>query len=268
MRYRRRRYSRRYRSYKTRYRRSYRRGFRRYRRSATNRTKSSTIKLTLDGLWTFRTGATTTTNYPVYNPFTFNVMNIPGFSQYLTTYSKFRILKAVLYVGRSIAGTTNSNSLTNNYLVVGSRPFANTRISPRTNSPSPLDFVPPKSEESLRQSRWQKVLYPKSYSTNIRVGFYPYTMISTGGPAWNWNASEAYRYQRVWESRKWMPLSWAGADGENSIANQAITFYGPYMVMDLQNVDINPSTAGELPATSTVASNVQLVVYCQFSGQS
>ena len=54
-------------------------------------------------------------------PFAFTPSTVPGFAEYKATYSHFRILKAKLYISRNVL---NMEGSTNNYLVVGSRPFA------------------------------------------------------------------------------------------------------------------------------------------------
>lgn len=256
-----------------------RRHFRRYRRRARG-TKSAIIKLTFDGVWQFRIGAgqagNTGNSNPVYQPFSFPVTAIPGFTDYLDTYTRFRILKAQLYVGRSVAysggGTGNSNALTNNYLIVGSRPFANVQSALLTSTvPATTNLVPAQVEDSLRQTKWQKVKYPSTTRTAIRIGFYPYTLITTGGPAWE--VGNQYQYQRIWEARRWMPITWAGAGqslgtgATSSLQGRSLTFYGPYMVCDLQATGTDSSNAGEFTPNMNLTSNVQLVVRVQFSGQ-
>lgn len=179
-------------------------------------------------------------------------------------------------MGRSTAysggQTGNSNALTNNYLIVGSRPFAQTQAALSDGTtPGVINLVPAQLENALRQTRWQKTKYPGTTKTALRIGFYPYTMITTGGPAMS--EESVYNYQRPWEGRRWMPITWAGA-GQNDTTggsqyqpNRALRFFGPYMVAELQATGTAEGTAGEFTPTISLTSNVQLVVWVQFSGQ-
>ena len=98
----------------------YRRPYRRPRR-APKGTYSSKVTLTQNAQWTLfsESGGSR-----LWNPFIFSPSVVPGFMDYQTTYSHFRILKAKLFVARSIGGDTG---LSFNYLTVGSRPFAATQ---------------------------------------------------------------------------------------------------------------------------------------------
>ncbi len=221
------------------YKRPHRRVYRR-RRSTT----SSTVKLTLESTWTLNDGAST----PGWNPFAFSPLSLPGFSDYQLTYSHFRILKAKLYVSRTIG--TNDGSLYN-YLVVGSRPFA------ATNATTPGDYstlVPSQKEDALRQTKWQRVRYPSTTNQKVSVGFYPYTMIGTYGPAAVGSQSLWYR---IWEAKKWMPFSWAAVTGITPGSAVGIRFFGPFLVVD--------TNTGKLPANPQVQCTLQLHV--QFRGQ-
>lgn len=261
---RRRRYGRRYRRRFSR--RRYRRRYTRRYRRRTRGTKSSTIKLTLDGTWQF---ATTGTSVPNYNAFRFNPMNITGFSQYLDTYTHFRILKCYLHIGRNILqGSTQYTSSTNNYLFVGSRPFAAIQ-QPKligSGNVNQDNLVPSQPELALRQTKWQKLKYPSSTATKVTVGFYPYTLVMTGGPAAAGAASNQFLYQRIWEAKRWMPIAWCGgaptnpADGNDNL--RQIQFFGPYMVVDTNQVPND----GEI-ANANTSSLVQLVMKVQFKGQ-
>lgn len=178
-----------------------------------------------------------------------------------------------MFVGRSIAGGFNSNALTNNYLIVGSRTFAQTQAALADDTtPGTINLLPPQTENTLRQTRWQKTMYPTTTKTAIRVGFYPYTMVTTGGPAYS--EETQYSYQRIWEARRWMPITWAGAGqsstsgGPTSNSARALAFYGPYMVCDLQAVDAtNTESSGEISPSFNESCNVQLIIWVQFSGQ-
>ena len=241
-------YRRRYRSTR-RYRRraSYKRRFKRVRRYRRRGTASSVIKLTQDATWNLNDGQAT----PRWNAFSFSPVSLPGFSDYQATYSHFRILKAKLYVSRTIGD--NDGSLYN-YLVVGSRPFAATSIGATASSSS---LVPSQNENDLRQTKWQRIHYPNTTTQRVSAGFYPYTMIGTQGPAAFGSETQWYR---IWEAKKWMPFKWALQTRPQTTSYQALTFYGPYMV-----VDTNKGELGAAPGAATVQCTLQLHV--QFKGQ-
>ena len=66
-------------------------------------------------------------------------------------------------------------------------------------------FVPPAEETALRQTRWQKVIYPNKITRKLSIGFKPYTLVATLGPSNIQNA----QWARVWECNRWMPFNWA-----------------------------------------------------------
>lgn len=224
---------------------TYKRRFKRVRRYRRRSTASSVVKLTQDATWTLNTTGTPTN----WNAFSFSPVSLPGFSDYQTTYSHFRILKARLFVSRTIGD--NDGSLYN-YLVVPSRPFAATSSSTTTVAES---LVPPQTEDALRQTKWQKVHYPNKTTQKVSAGFYPYTMIGTQGPA---AIGSNTKWFRIWEAKKWMPFKWALNTGTGSTDQyQAITFFGPYMVVD--------ANAGKITDYAEVHCTLQ--VHVQFKGQ-
>ena len=113
---------------------TYRRRFKRVRRYHRRGTASSVVKLTLDATW----GIGADTNG--WNAFSFSPLSLPGFSDYQATYSHFRIIKARLYVSRTVG---DNDGALYNYLVVGSRPFAATSAGTQANSAT---LVPPQEE--------------------------------------------------------------------------------------------------------------------------
>ncbi|QIK03940.1 capsid protein [Northern red-backed vole stool-associated circular virus 117] len=268
--------------------RRYRRRTRVYRRGrrSSGATTSRTIKLTLDGQWTTKTAGSGAT----FNPFYFAPNTLPGFMDYASTYSHFRIKKCLLTISRERSTTDGSVGLTDNYLIVGSRPFASL-VAPQAvqdQAPPPGTgmqpglansvpnfraeyLVPPQTENALRQTRWQKILTPNNTRPYITVGFYPYTLVGTFGPSPGIGAAlppgsvsatavtDAVVYQRIFEARRWMPFTWAG--GAQASPAYPISFFGPYMVTDASS----PTQEGEIGTVVTV--NVTLTVYCQFKGQ-
>ena len=231
----------------------YRRRYRRGRRS--RKTTSSVVTLTQDATWSLfnlvPVGSPRT-----WNPFVFSPASVPGFMDYKTTYSHFRILKAKLYLSRALNRDPGS---TYNYLVVGSRPFAAVQAVPSPTE-DPFAFVPAQPEKDLRQTRWQKVRYPNTTKNVVTVGFYPYTMVQTYGPISAGGGGNIW--QRIWEGKRWMPFAWAR--GHQGFSTEAgIAFYGPYCVVD--------SSTGEVP--DPVLGKDENVVQCtlritvQFRGQ-
>lgn len=227
-------------------------------------TKSAVVKLTLDSVWSYNVYSTSSTSN-VWRAFSFSPSSLPGFTDYAQTYSHFRILKARVYVSRNVTGLTTDGT-TCNYLVVGSRPFASTArpIVTGTTSQNGLTtaFVPNQAETALRQTKWQKVLYPSTTSQRVKIGFHPYTMITTNGPVNQAVSGNNFSYQRIWEGRKWTPMTWVaprsligtGIDTQNSIQ-----YFGPYIVV--QNAEID-NEIGE-----NITSNCTLEIQLQFRGQ-
>lgn len=226
------------RSYARRTRRGYRRRFRR------SRTISAPVRLTLDATWAINSAG----NPPKWSAFSFSPLSLPGFSDYQTTYSHFRILKAKLYISRDTGSDSAGASWsTCNYLVVGSRPFAATTVL--TQGFTTADkLVPPQTEDALRQTKWQRVHYPSTTTQRVTASFYPYTLVITNGPYTTGN----YQFQRIWEGRKWMPFTWA-------TTGSAVSFFGPYLVVD--------TSAGELPTTPLTSVQCTLQLAVQFKGQ-
>nr|QTE03525.1 MAG: capsid protein [Otus scops CRESS-DNA-virus sp.] len=214
------------------------------RRTGRSTTKSSVVKLSYETDWTTGTagsGATQTT----WNAFSFYPAQATGFAEYGSVYSHFRLIKAVLRVNKG--GNFH-------YLVVPSRTFAATVGPFSSNSTQTVrDLVPPATETALRQTKFQKELYPTTIREYIRVGFKPYTVVGTTGPTLGSGAP--IDYYRVWEGRRWMPMSWATPLGGSS--NQPAFFWGPYMAIS-QTSDADPPQFGV---------SLTVTLYCQFKGQ-
>ena len=142
---------------------------RRYRRSRGSRkTASPVVKLTSEITWD--NFAQQSGQARRYSPFYFAPTLLPGFPDYQLTYSQFRILKCKLQLSLGSEGGE-----VDNFLVAPSRPFA------RNMGPSNLGdnrsevFVPVAEETALRQTRWQKVIYPNKITRKLSIGFKPYT---------------------------------------------------------------------------------------------
>lgn len=203
--------------------------------------------------WTVGSRTENTQQALQWSPFIFFPVGIPGFRDYLDTFTHFRVLKCVMNVSTYYPDDTNFAAL--NYLVVGSRPFANTQGA-STVSDGPAEYVPSKNESDLRQTRWQRVVYPSKSSTKVRIGFHPYTMVATFGPA----TTQSAIWPRVWEGKRWMPVNWAETRGAGN--NPGLAFYGPYLVVQ-RPYNEDPESASA--SFYTVRGTLELMV--QFKGQ-
>ncbi|UPW41358.1 capsid protein [Dipodfec virus UA06Rod_111] len=222
---------------------------RRFRRSYKSKKTSQVVCLTSEFNWFFINSS----NEQLHDALTFTVHNMPGFLDYQTVYSHFRILKAKAVMATQY-GDTKALGQTS-YLVIGSRPFAASQ-RPLDRYPAAVDFyLPAVSESDLRQARWQRMHYPSTTTQAISATFYPYTMLAALGPAYL--AKDAF-FQRIWEGRRWMPFSWAWNPKTPNSDSTGLTFFGPYMVRNIAN-----ATGVKLPDTLTV----QLRVWFQFKGQ-
>lgn len=174
----------------------------------------------------------------------FTCQNLQGFNDYQTVYSQFRIKKCVIKINRG----PDTNLA---YLVVPSRTFALSAAPPRTvgGNDSWLAYVPPQPEQALRQTRYQREIMPSNIAGKVRVGFHPYTMITTTGPA---AVNSTITYLRVWNLNRWTPMQWA-------TQNNPIYMYGPYICLNNALTNADP--------TLTTSVSCVLECYFQFKGQ-
>ena len=221
----------------------------RYRRSRRSRkTTSAYVTLTQNAQWILFNDSGSDPRK--WNAFVFSPATVPGFMDYQATYSHFRILKCKLYMARTIGGNTGAAF---NYLTVGSRPFA--AVQPPGNQASgPTALVPAQVETDLRQAKWQKIRNPSTISQVVPIGFHPYTLIQTNGPATIGTPNRLW--QRVWEGRRWMPFTWAQAPAGATNPLGGIAFYGPYVVVDGYDGDIPGAFSGR-PVECTLRLTVQ-----------
>lgn len=258
------------RSYKP-YRRTYRKRFRR-RRSYRRRSSTKSAYIRLSWETAFRIGERSTTSDPwSWLPVYFQTYQIPGFLDYAATYTHFRIVKCVLNLsrvpdyGQAVPSAMNPAPLTH-FLTVPSRAFATTSGAWESGqSPGVYDFVPAQAEDALRQTKWQREIRPSDIRPWIRVGFKPYTMIGGQGPA-NTTGSIASTYFRIWEARRWMPMSWAHpVTGGDVKLGQSAFFFGPYIATSLNFNDSDPTTG--TTGARFLALNATVVLTLQFRGQ-
>lgn len=224
---------------------------RRYRRrfSSSRGTRSRTVKLTHEFVWS--AGASTTSG-AMWSPFNFEAFEFPGFQDYLAVYSSFRMLKARLVIADPLRPSSDDGDrYPYSFLVVPSRNFALTTAPVTIGGVPPGEFVPAQQETALRQTRYQYQVYPSRVRNGVTVGFHPYTMVTTGGPA---NTDNDTAYQRIWEARNWMPFSWVSGQ-----STQRTTFFGPYVVIQA------PHTSDPVQYPITFRGSITL--YVQFRGQ-
>lgn len=199
-------------------------------------TRSGVVKLSVQSMYTLQ--------QPVESlfysrAFKFSMNEIPGFSDYKSVYSRFRIIRGEVVIPTLASSSTTSTS--NNYLVVSSQPFAETNEDAGTG----IEWVPDLPEQALRQARWQRTVYPDSTTTGIRFGFRPYTMISTYGP----QTGTERTWQRVWRGYNWTPFTWVTSEG--------LYYYGPYILRSPTDDD----------QTEVWQATITIILYVQFAGQ-
>lgn len=207
-------------------------------------TRSSVVKLSIQ--------FTTSLNYVdpdtttvMATPVQFGLNGIPGFSDYKSVYSKFRVIRGEVII--PTLASSNTTSTVGNYLVVSSQPFAETvetAPDPTGNSGS---WVPNQEENALRQARWQRTVYPDSTTTGVRIGFQPYTMVATYGPQ---TSNVERTWQRIWRGYNWTPFTWV-------TATEGLLYYGPYILRS--PTDDNQGALWQASLT--------VILYCQFAGQ-
>lgn len=266
MRYSRRRYRNPYRRFKRRYR-------RRSRRGGINATRSRTVRISsqLSLPFTIAIPSGSSTYYPI--PLVFTPTQLPGFIEYASTYSEFRILKARCKVHLAVPGDEQEQALLSNqpytYLRVPSRPYIeDTALGLGTGaggSPTTIQNIIVSNSTSidqLRQSRWQRQYYPSDIKNSVSFKFYPYTLAWCGRPVGNTvsgapGGASGNAYVKYQSGRQWMPMSFLAA---NSTVNDDVSFLGPYFVRLF-------SSQPDSQAIQQFTPVVTLTVYCQFRGQ-
>lgn len=223
---------------------------RRYGRRRSRSTRSSPVKMTLEA--DFNPFASTSTAVA----FSFAPSSFSGFSQYFPVYSEFRILMARIYIHR----TKEASELPESYMVVSSGPFADSQppVSVSGESVQAATLPSPKSEEELRQARWQRLIYPSTIRTATKVRFRPYTFLLSGGPvalASTGTVDTSLSWMKRYDARRWMPMQWANGRSRQT----DLAFYGPYIWPNLPSGGIAPSQQRTLRIT--------LECFFQFRGQ-
>lgn len=226
-------------------------------------------------------------------PFRINPAAFPGFMDYYTTYSQFRLLKATTKVHLTTAPRPagQENVLTDQiwtYLKVSSRPFvesvANSTIDINSDGTSVRDGITNetvnnlatvRSLNDLRQSRWQKQYYPSDVKNALTFKWKPYTLQWTGRPFSAFvdssqpgqNAQEGMSYLQAVQGTRWMPMSFTGVSnltgwtpGSAPQLSSGVVFFGPYLL----RLNASESDTQSLEAWNPVCT---VSLYLQFRGQ-
>lgn len=217
--------------------------------------------------------AQATTGGPYYPiPLVLTPSEFPGFTDYSSSYSQFRILKGQCKVHIALPEDSETNAPLSNqpytYLRVASRPFLESsalyREVPQGGAPiavTELLAALRVTTTDIRQSRWQRQYYPNDIKNVVSFKFYPYTLEWAGRavgvltPVASTAAGMTYPKWR--SARRWMPMSWiaAGSSGEDDV-----TFFGPYFNRLL-------STQADSQALTEFAPVCTVSIWCQFRGQ-
>lgn len=271
-----------YRSSRRGYRVSSRRFKRRYRRSVRrggiNSTRSRTVRLSTQLTMAFTAGDAAQVQHPV--PVCFTPTQLPGFIDYATTYSEFRILKAVCKVHLAVPGDEQEGAALSNqpytYLRVASRSFIESSAllktgaaGPATSGSNPIAITDllagnPLNISDVRQSRWQRQYYPSDIKNSITFKFYPYTLEWSGKPVGNYAVDAATApytaYLKYRSGRRWMPMSFIGRVPTENSQWDDVSFLGPYFLRLL-------STEADTQALGQFRPVITLSVWAQFRGQ-
>lgn len=248
------------------------------RRGGINSTRSRTVRVSVQAQLPLTVSAGTAPNltyYPV--PLVFNPSQLAGFNDYASTYSEFRILKAVCKVHLAVdeneaVGAPLANQ-PYTYLRVASRPFMESAATTSStagqggspNTAANLIAGIRTTVTQLRQSRWQRQYYPSDIKNSITFKFYPYTLEWQGRPVGNTQATTLnfadLQYLKYRSGRLWMPMSFLGPNPANAnIPGDDVSFFGPFFVRLLSTQPDTQAIAGFTPT-------VTLSVWCQFRGQ-
>lgn len=217
--------------------------------------------------------AQATTEGPYYPiPLVFTPDQFPGFTEYSTTYSQFRILKAQCKVHIALPEDSETNAPLSNqpytYLRVASRPFLESkaiyREVPQGGAPIAVTQALAAFQVTatdIRQSRWQRQYYPSDIKNVVSFKFYPYTLEWSGKPVGGLTpvstTAAGMTYPKWRSGRRWMPMSFvASIPG----AEDDVTFFGPYFNRLL-------STQADSQALAEFAPVCTLSIWVQFRGQ-
>ncbi|UPW40763.1 capsid protein [Sigmofec virus UA08Rod_17746] len=270
--------TRRFRSSRRRYRIASRRFKRRYsrrsRRGGINATRSRTVRISTQIAIPYTYNDPLGTEHPI--PLVFTPTQLPGFTEYSSTFSEFRILKARCKVHLALPGDSEAQAVLTNqpytYLRVPSRPYIEdlaqtSGTAGQGGSPRPIYNIIRSSAPSvdlLRQSRWQRQYYPSDIKNAVSFKFYPYTLAWCGRPVGTANTvpdnAASFVYLKYQSARRWMPMSFLGVTQTATAPADDVSFLGPYFVRLFSTQPDSQALSGFNPVCT-------LTVYCQFRGQ-
>lgn len=205
----------------------------------------------------------------------FTPSQLPGFLDYASTYSEFRLLKASCKVHMAVPGDGTEQALLANqpytFLRVASRTFIEANAIANSSggggNPTTITSILTTTEPSvpeLRQSRWQRQYYPSDIKNSLTFKFYPYTLEwcgkPVGYPGSSGSFASSFSYLKYRSGRRWMPMSFLGVGRGPTDADDDVSFIGPYFVRLL-------STQPDSQAVTGYAPICQLTLWCQFRGQ-
>lgn len=208
--------------------------------------------------------------YPI--PLVFTPTEFPGFFDYSSTYSQFRILKGQCKVHIALPEDSETNAPLSNqpytYLRVASRPFLeSSAVYQDTSGSDPMPVTQllaalRVTSTQIRQSRWQRQYYPNDIKNVVSFKFYPYTLEWSGKPVGTLtpvSSSAGITSYPKWRSaRRWMPMSWLGLPSSESTDD--VSMFGPYFNRLL-------STQDDSQALTQFAPVCTVSIWCQFRGQ-
>lgn len=200
-------------------------------------------------------------------PFAFSPTQLPGFLDWQTTMSEFRLLKAKIKVAINPGATTTGEPADqqSTFLRVASRPILTTKaISVNPTVETGLENLGVANLFSAtineaRQTKFTKQLYPSDDRNVLTFGFYPYTL-QWSGKVYNAAANIVganTQYLEYRSARRWMSMSYLGP---TTSPNDDVVFFGPYLFRMASNLPDTQTLAAWSPACL-------LTVYAQFRGQ-
>lgn len=241
------------------------------RRRGISATRSRVVKLTGTISFTFYTKVGTADGQAA--PFSFVASQLPGFWDYRSTYSEFRLLKAQLVIPTNPENQTDPSVVS--IMRVPSRAFVEPVAVGGGTAIENRQFLPPYAATTLQQSRWAKLVSPNDTRNTVRFGFYPYTLRWSGRPVGvgptggaDTTAIAGTLYTEYQSGKRWVSMAFLGPSPNSSTITDDVRFYGPYfMPYGQDGLPTHAPTSDTNPGTVSWTRNVQLTVWCQFRGQ-
>lgn len=233
-------------------------------------TRSRVVKLTYQG--PVAVAVSDTGNPPIPIPLVLDLGSAQGFLDYVSTYSEYRLLKAVTkFIEVPPNSPESGESLS--WIKAPSRPYLIDHAVAGSANGSlqnmSLDTILRTSPTDLRQSRYQKSFTLRTTSTSFSVAYYPYTLQWSGKPLNTTTPTPqelGTKWLQYYSGRRWTPMAFQSSTPGNANSVR-VPYFGPYIcVLDADGNAISNYTD---PDTSAVMQRWTAVttVYCQFRGQ-